>query len=143
MARRLILLVSLLLVTSCAQRTVVTGTELTGAALATGNWIREELYFGLSKPNGDIISAAEFNTFVEREIVKRLPAGFTIVEGDGHWLDNRGVTIKEPGRVLIKFYRESERETAERIIEIALLYKRLFSQEAVMRTTTPAKVVFH
>ena len=135
-----LLLASLLAVSGCAQRAVVTGTELQGGAISNSAWIREEVYFGLSRPNGELIAHDVFATFTDREIAARLPSGFTILESTGYWRGANGVTIKEPSRILIVYYRESEREIARAIGEIASLYKRQFAQESVLRVVLPAKI---
>lgn len=144
MALRLtaLVLAAALMSGGCARRAIVTSSELQDARVSTGAWIREELYFGLNKPAGGLVSEEEFLRFTEREIATRLPAGFTILDGIGYWRNARGVTERERSRVLIVYYRDTERDKPKLLGEIVAVYKRLFAQEAVLRVVLPAKVMF-
>ena len=140
MAVRLRLLLLLLMVAACTKRTaVVTSSELQGGELYAGTYIREELYFGLSKPNGELVSDSAFIAFTENEIATRLPEGFTILEATGYWRGQNGRTERERSRVLIVHYREADRTKARALADLITIYKRMFAQEAVLRVVIPAK----
>jgi hypothetical protein len=138
MTRRMLLIALLALSTGCtARQTVVTGTAVENTGFRSGNWIREELYFGRGMPNGAIVSDSAFNAFVEREVVPRFPDGFTLTDAMGFYrLRTTGVTIKEPSRVLIVYWPEDQPARTRALQELVTIYKGLFRQESVLHVTT-------
>ena len=84
----------------------------------------DTLYFGTGKPDGSVVTVAEWQQFLHDEVTPRFP-GFTHWEAHGSWKDVPEEThvlqvIHEPGR---------ERDIAA-IIEA---YKKRFAQEAVLQ----------
>jgi hypothetical protein len=146
--KRALPLLLLVLLSGCTTRqTVLTSSEMQGATLNNGLWTREELFFGLGKPNGDSVTAAQFDAFAAREIASRLD-GYTILQADGYYTYTapssrlRGTTVHEPSRILIVMYSDAERDVAAKLSAIALLYIRAFSQESVLRTTVRVRGSF-
>jgi hypothetical protein len=128
------LLLIVLVSTACtARRTEVLGSVLEGGTVSAASnlWTREELFMGLNIPGGGMVSDSAFDAFVEREVVPRFPDGFTLLSVTGYYQRTR-----EPTRVLLVTYRETETEKSRRIAEIAAIYKRLFNQESVLRVTS-------
>ena len=138
MTRRALLIALLALSTGCtARQTVVTGTAVENTGFRSGNWIREELYFGRGMPNGSIVSDSAFNGFVEREVAPRFPDGFTLTDATGYYrVRATGVTIKEPSRVLIVYVPEDQPSRTQSLNELITIYKGLFRQESVLHITT-------
>ena len=138
MMRRVLLVALLALSTGCtARQTVVTSTGVENTGFRSGNWIREELYFGRGMPNGSIVSDSAFNAFVEREVAPRFPDGFTLTEAMGYYrVRTTGVTIKEPSRVLIVYVPEDKPQKTRELQDLITIYKGLFRQESVLHVTT-------
>lgn len=79
---------------------------LTVAAMLTGcrtpqSWVRTEVYFGLSKPDGSLVSATEWQAFLDETVTPRFPAGLSVIDGRGQWRDRSGEIDREPTKVLI------------------------------------------
>lgn len=127
--RRTAALVALLLVAGCRAPLPVTRTMT-----------RSEVYFGLSRPDGTLVSADAFGTFVAAEIAPRFPDGFTILNAQGHWREADGDLVTEESRLLILFTTTPAQARA--IDEICHAYRDQFGQEAVLRATSPAWVTF-
>jgi hypothetical protein len=107
-------------------------------ALAPGTgaeaWIRIELYFGTTMPDGSMISQGAWQTFLDEEITPRFPAGLTVLEGYGQFLDSRGVITEENSVVLIIFIpADAVAESSASIEEIRDAYETQFDQESVLR----------
>jgi len=102
---------------------------------------RDELFFGLSKPDGTQISDQQWQDFVADEITPRFPAGLCVIQTQGQYRDQAGRIIREPGKLLILFYDGGDvpRETVDQIRDA---YKRKFDQESVLRVTTRVKGEF-
>jgi hypothetical protein len=139
----LALLCAIALPAGCvARQAVVTSSQMEGATVSSGMWTREELYFGLNSPNG-MVSDTAWQRFLDREVAPRLPEGFTILESVGYYRDQRtGRTEREPSRVLLVYYRESQSQTTHALTELAALYKRLFNQQSVLRITSSVRATF-
>lgn len=119
-------------------------TAITSEAVRTSSSIRSELSFGLSKPDGTLITEREWEAFVEQEITPRFPAGLTILNAHGQWWDGSAV-VREESRIVIIIRpntcpeRENERTKIE---EIRALYKSRFTQQAIMLVESPAEAHF-
>ena len=108
---------------------------------ATQTWQRTELYFGRSTNIGGHVSDAEWDAFVNAEITPRFPAGSTIFDAHGQWADPKGKLVHEDSRVLVLLYEPSA-EIDQKIETIRQTYVKNFSQDAVMRVDSPARVRF-
>jgi hypothetical protein len=93
---------------------------------ATPTLLRTELLFGLSRPGGDVVTDAQWQEFVDRNIAPRFPAGFTVVEA----------AVRERSKILILVYPSSPEADAA-VEHISADYKKLFEQEEVLRVTIP------
>jgi Protein of unknown function (DUF3574) len=103
---------------------------------------RTELYFGLSKADGSIISDADFGKFIDQEVTPRFPDGLTLISGLGQFKNAAGVIIREPSRLLILFYPLGDRENNKKLEAIRSAYKSTFQQESVLRTDAQTCVAF-
>lgn len=106
-----------------------------------GSLIKTELYFGLSKPDGGVVSEAEWEGFVDEYITPRFKEGLTIVNANGQWMGENGELIKEGAKIVILFHRNSDDKKAA-IEYIRDKYKELFNQEAVARVTSYPQIDF-
>lgn len=118
---------------------------LSAAGCATrrpaSEWARSEVYFGMSRPDGSLVSATEWQEFMNQEVTPRFPAGLTVLESSGQWRNLRGGIDREPSKVLILVHAR-DRATEAQVDSIRKAYCARFEQEAVMKVTSPAQVVF-
>lgn len=97
-------------------------------------YIRTELYFGFSKPNGSMVSESDWQRFVDEFVTPRFPDGLTILEADGQWRGKDLKVVREQSKVIVLLYKRKERKDANRKIEeVRSEYMKRFDQEAVMR----------
>lgn len=136
MHRRTILLAFALALSACAS-----AERAPTCAAGLEPWTMTELYFGLTWSQGEI-TEAQWQDFVAREIVPRLPEGFTIVAGEGAWRSTRtGQTIRQPSRVLLRLRKnDPAQETA--IAAVIAAYKTTFQQQSVLRVDAPVCAAF-
>jgi hypothetical protein len=104
------------------------------------SWQETQLYFGLDRPGGTV-SAAEWQTFVDAEVTRLLPEGFTVVEGQGQWRDGHGAVVREPSRVLLVLH-PTTRRYEDAIEELRRVYAQRFQQQSVLRADWCARVRF-
>ncbi len=98
--------------------------------------VTETLYFGIAKPEG-IVTAEEWDAFIEAVITPAFPNGLTTWAASGQWRLATGAIQHEPSHVLQLTHDGSQRnETA--IQNIMMTYKNDFQQEAVMRVRSQA-----
>lgn len=103
--------------------------------------IKDELYFGLSKPGGKTVSEVEWQLFLNRVITPRLPDGLTVMDVYGQYLDSYGKLTREKTKLVILIYENSQIQN-QKIEEIIASYKKTFQQESVLRVTSSVKVSF-
>lgn len=95
---------------------------------------RTELYFGMNKADGGIVTEEDWNKFIEAEVAPRFPQGFTVLESYGQYRDSNEKIVREQSRVLVIFYPKKERDAVNpKIEELRALYKKQFNQESVLR----------
>jgi hypothetical protein len=94
--------------------------------------VKTALYFGLSKPNG-LVTNAEFQQFLDREITPRFPNGLTLLEGHGQFRTSGGKIMAERSRVLILLYPFKDEDSNQKIEKIRTGYQKTFQQESVLR----------
>ncbi|BAZ17602.1 hypothetical protein NIES4071_94820 [Calothrix sp. NIES-4071] len=103
--------------------------------------IKEELYFGLSKPGGKTVSEVEWQQFLNRVITPRFKDGLTVIDANGQYLNSSGVLVKEKSKVIVVIYENSS--TKNKMVKDTISnYKQTFQQEAVLRVTSNVKVSF-
>ena len=113
----------------------------TAAAVShDSEFVKTELYFGLSKPGGSV-SAAEWNKFLDEQVTPSFKEGLTVIDGKGQWLNQAGVVTKEDSKILILIHKPGPEKDAA-IRKIIDTYKREFQQESVLRVTSAVKVEF-
>ena len=105
------------------------------------NLLKDELYFGLTKPGGEIVSESEWQEFVSAVITPRFREGLTVLDGSGQFLNSSGMLIRENSKIVILIYEKSP-EKDRAVNEIIETYKRTFQQESVLRATSEVKVSF-
>lgn len=125
-----------LLLSSSACSNLITRAESSQKTL-----IKEELYFGLSKPGGKTVSEVEWQQFLNRVITPRFKDGLTVMDANGQYLNNSGKLIKERTKLVVVVY-ESNSTKNQMVQETISSYKKTFQQEAVLRVSSDVKVSF-
>jgi hypothetical protein len=100
---------------------------------------KDELYFGMSKPGGGMISEAQWEQFLNSEITPRFQDGLTVLDGYGQYLNSRGILAREKTKLVILIYSPSP-EKNQAINEIIDSYKQKFQQESVLRVSSTVQV---
>ena len=122
-----------------ATSTAVSDTTSAPNAAATPGepYKRTELYFGGSRPDGTVITPAEFELFLDKEVTPAFPDGLTWLEAHGQWQGG-----KEDSYVLIILYPFSDKKANRELEEIRTDYKAQFDQESVLRADSVQRVSF-
>lgn len=107
------------------------------AASPGDSYKRTELYFGGSRPDGSVITPADFELFLDKEVTPAFPDGLTWLEAHGQWMGG-----KEDSYVLIILYPFSDRQANRELEEIRTDYKAQFDQESVLRADSVQRVSF-
>mmetsp|Transcript_36991 Transcript_36991/g.58191 ORF Transcript_36991/g.58191 Transcript_36991/m.58191 type:complete len:199 (+) Transcript_36991:458-1054(+) len=108
------------------------------------NWVKTELYFGLSYINStnnetEYISMDEFEEFVANVCTPLFPSGLTLIPAQGQWQSLvTGIIGKEPSVLMIVYHEDSESEN-DAIQQIVTEYMEQFSQEAVLYANIQAE----
>lgn len=94
--------------------------------------VRDLIYFGRNRPGGGTVSDAEWQGFLDSVVAPRFPAGFTVVEAEGHWRGASGLVERERTEVMTLLHPGDE-SSRRAVAELAGEYIRRFRQEAVLR----------
>ena len=96
-------------------------------------YLRTELFFGMDKPTGGVVSEDEWQRFVADIVTPRFPEGFTIDDALGQYLDGK-ILVREKSKQLILIYpRKYKTASSRRIEEIRAAYIKAFDQKSVLR----------
>jgi Protein of unknown function (DUF3574) len=103
-------------------------------AVGAEPFVRSELFFGSNKPDGTVVTEAQFQQFLDQEITPRFPDGLTLLTGLGQFKGSNGVIQRERSMLLILLYpRGQARAASVKIEQIRGLYEQRFQQESVLR----------
>jgi len=94
--------------------------------------VRDVVYFGRNRPDGGTVSDAEWEAYLDSVVTPRFPAGFTVVEAEGHWRGENGVVERERTEVLTLLHSGDE-ASRDAVRALTAEYVRRFHQEAVLR----------
>ena len=100
--------------------------------------LRSELYFGRLKPDGSVVTDAEWRGFVVEHVTPRFPDGFTVLDAVGQYRTRVGELQTEPTKIL-QIVHGAETRPRTAIQELRDLYRRLFQQESVLLIESPAR----
>jgi len=130
----------LLLLTGCAG---VTKTAFNPATpCVVGDVMTQStLYFGLNRPAGPEITAAEWQQFVDNDVTPVFREGLTVFNASGQWLGNDGKLAREPSKALMLIHT-SDAESNKNIEKLRSTYKSRFNQDSVMRVDQKVCVAF-
>ena len=101
--------------------------------------LRTELYFGLTWPDGRLITDGQWQAFLDTCISPRFPAGLSVVPARGQWQMADGTVVQEGSRLVVLLHDARRRAALDTIVEA---YKARFEQEAVLRVSSRAQVGF-
>jgi len=89
-----------------------------------------------------IVRDASVAAFVEKVLAVMFPDGFTLLHGEGGWKDQAsGLPVREKSLV-IELMHGPDEGSRDDVLAVAREWKRWFSQDAVMVSTTEASVAF-
>jgi hypothetical protein len=94
--------------------------------------VRDVIYFGRNRPDGGVVSDAEWRGYLDSVVTPRFPDGLTVVEAHGQWRGRGGAVEREQAEVLTLFHPD-DAVSRRAVDELAAEYKRRFGQEAVLR----------
>jgi hypothetical protein len=91
-----------------------------------------QFFFGRDMPGGGMVSDADWADFATHTLTTEFPAGFTVSDGRGQWLDpsTRHIGKEETKIVLIAVPRDT-RDLPSRLEKTIVAYRTRFHQEAV------------
>jgi hypothetical protein len=98
---------------------------------------RTELFFGGTRPDDSVITPAEFELFLDKEVTPAFPDGLTWLPVHGQWKGG-----KQDSYLLILLYPESNGQADRDIEKIRTDYKIQFGQESVLRADSTERVSF-
>ena len=102
----------------------------------------DRLTFGRKEPDGSFIEPDDWARFEADHIAPAFPAGYTVIHAEGAWQDAKsGHPVHEPATI-VEIAHDGSEETVRALLAVARVYKVLFNQDAVMRSTVPVQVDF-
>lgn len=103
--------------------------------------VRDVVYFGRNRPDGGVVSEAEWQNFLDQVVTPRFPHGLTVVHADGQWRGQSGTVERERAEVLTLLHGGTA-ESRKAVADVVSEYKRRFGQEAVLRERLSACASF-
>lgn len=133
-------LLLVLVLSGCEQHRPAREAESQAQVAKAPGWLKSELYFGRTKPGGEV-SAAEWDAFLAEEVTLRFPDGLTVLDAYGQWRNADGKIGKEATKLLVLVHPD-EPAAARKIGELIEVYKKRFTQESVLWVKQPVEVKF-
>ena len=107
----------------------------------TDRYAEYRLFFGRNRDGVEVVTDAEWRSFLAEEITPRFPDGLTVVDAAGQWRGPSGTIERERTKMLIVLAAPGE-EGMRYTGEIAEAYKHTFGQSAVLRVVGSACASF-
>ena len=107
----------------------------------TERFAEYRLFFGRNRDGVEVVTDAQWRTFLAEEITPRFPDGLTVVDAAGQWRNPTGAIERERTKMLIVLTAPGEKGM-QYTGEIAEAYKRTFGQSAVLRVVGSACASF-
>jgi len=103
------------------------------------DWREYKVFCGMSRSDGTV-SDAEWEQFCDEYVTAEFPDGCTTMRATGWWKpENASAAMREDTRIIVVLAPSGAKEKVRRI---ARQYRRLFHQEAVLVTSSPADAEF-
>lgn len=99
--------------------------------------VEARLFFGDQIAGGGMVSAAQWQQFLDSEVTPRFPEGFAVLTTSGQWRGSNGVIARETGHELVIIFAPAA-APAPTVDAIRTAYKRRFMQESVLLAESPA-----
>jgi hypothetical protein len=104
--------------------------------------IKTDLYFGQSRPDGSMITKAEWDNFSETQIARVFKEGSTTTAVTGSWYDPVShKLITEPTYIVSHIHKKSPL-ISKQIDSLRNFYKSKFQQQSVLRVDEKLKASF-
>ncbi|MEJ0006745.1 MAG: DUF3574 domain-containing protein [Steroidobacteraceae bacterium] len=101
-----------------------------------------QLFFSQSIESRGPVTAKEWKTFLKQAVTPRFPAGFTVYDGYGQWLNPKTHSVtRQNSKVLVIAVQDSA-GTRAKISELSELYRKDFHQQATGIITNQACAAF-
>ena len=104
--------------------------------------VEYRLFMGRNSGGEEVVTDQAWEVFLRDIITPRFPNGLTVLDGQGQWQLLPGEIEQERSKVLIILSPRFD-DAQERLAEIAIGYKDLFNQGAVIQTTTGTCTSFY
>ena len=96
-------------------------------------YVEFQLFFGLHDSDGNRVSEAQWEQFLEDTVTPRFPAGMTIIDVKGQWQEPGGDIQKEDTKLLMGLLDSADGEGLRLINEISDEFVVRFDQDPVFR----------
>lgn len=131
-----------LLLSGCVAPVQKPSPQKPAALCSTGEPMTQTtLYFGLNRPAGPVITAAEWQAFVDQQVTPRFKEGLSVFDAKGQWLGNDGKLARENSKTLLLIH-SPDAGSEQNIEALRTRYKQQFAQDSVMRVDAPVCVAF-
>lgn len=104
-------------------------------------YVKTELYFGLSRNDSGIVTQDEWLAFEDTVITTLFPYGSTVFESNGKWMNENGFIISERSK-MVTLINELTPKLSAQIDTLRERYKRYHHQSSVIRVDQKVEVSF-
>jgi hypothetical protein len=102
-----------------------------------------QMFFGRSSASGIPVSDAAWQAFVDGPVTTSFPEGFTVLDAQGQWRDQKTNRIlHEPSKLIVVAVPAATVSIPVRIAPIIAAYKARFAQQSVGVVITEACAAF-
>ena len=139
----LLLVISLILICGCARTDFERQSKFKSEYFFEKfNEVSDRLFFGRNIPGDGEVSDSAWNDFLANELTPRFPSGLTLWRAEGQWADSAKHLIRE-NVIVVEIIHKDESKIDSLLNLIAKNYRVRFKQEAVLRVTQPARILFY
>lgn len=112
------------------------------ASCRTAQLTETNLYFGQTKPNGDVITEKEWASFRRQYICRVFKEGSSVMSLSGNWYDTAAQKLITEPTYLVSYYYKYSPEVSAQVDSLRYWYKNIFQQQSVLRVNRSVKASF-
>ena len=139
---RVVLLLAAVLVTLLAGAACGGAEEVAQCPEGTELNVEYRLFMGRNSGGEEVVTDQAWEIFLRDIVTPKFPNGLTVLDAQGQWQLAAGEIERERSKVLIILSPRFD-NAGERLAEIAIGYKDLFNQGAVIQTTSGTCTSFY
>jgi len=105
------------------------------------SWVKSEIYLGLDRQAGGVVTQGEFADFLNKVVTPAFPAGLTVLDAYGQMQKADKAIVKQTTKVLLLVHQKTK-ANSDAVQKVISSYRSGYGNPQVMYLQSPANPQF-